>query len=270
MAPLTARERQAKQALAVDPAHRLNIYTCAPGRSLLGWAYLPFFGNENQTLHGVVVHYGSLPSGWISGYDRGTTLVHEVGHYLGLLHTFENGCSAPGDFIEDTPSEASPAIGMSVARNTCPDVGEDPVHNYMDTAMDAGMSEFTAGQAERMNAIVAVYRPSLLDAPALPGREALVDASSLADQTRAIEFRGAFPNPFRTETAIRFTLPRSEHVSLRIYSLAGQLVRTLMDAQLPAGAHSALFSGRDLPSGTYYLALRVGKALMTRSAVLVR
>ncbi len=65
-------------------------------------------------------------------------------------------------------------------------------------------------------------------------------------------------------------MPRSERVSLKVYSLAGQLVRTLMDAQLPAGSHSALFTGRELPSGTYYLALRVGKALMTRSAVLVR
>jgi hypothetical protein len=65
-------------------------------------------------------------------------------------------------------------------------------------------------------------------------------------------------------------LPSSDRVSLRVYNLAGQLVRTLIDAPLPPGAHSAMFSAKDLPSGMYYLSLRVGRAQMSRSVILVR
>ena len=82
--------------------------------------------------------------------------------------------------------------------------------------------------------------------------------------------RGAFPNPFHAETAIRFSVPHSERVTLRVYTLTGQLARTLIDAHLPAGSHSALLSSGDLPSGMYYLALRVGRTQMTRSVILVR
>ena len=69
---------------------------------------------------------------------------------------------------------------------------------------------------------------------------------------------------------MRFTLPQSEHVALRAYNVAGQLVRSLIDAQLPAGSHSALFAGHDLPAGLYYLTLKVGKTQMTRSVILLR
>ena len=90
------------------------------------------------------------------------------------------------------------------------------------------------------------------------------------DATRAVEFRGAVPNPFRSETAIRFTLPSEAHVTLRVYDVAGKQVRSLVDAQLPSGDHSALFSGRDLHAGIYFAVLRVGTMQVSRSIVLAR
>ncbi|MBI3538698.1 MAG: zinc metalloprotease, partial [Candidatus Eisenbacteria bacterium] len=162
MTPGTGKEKAAKQALAIDPAHRLNLYTCAPGQNLLGWAYFPWSAPESNVIHGVVIHFESLPGG-VAPYDLGKTATHEIGHYLGLLHTFQGGCVPPGDEVDDTPFEASPAFGCQIGRNTCPQPGDDPIHNYMDYSDDACLTEFTAGQVARSQSIIPVYRPSLFE-----------------------------------------------------------------------------------------------------------
>ena len=158
-------ERQMKQALAVDPATTLNIYTCKPTSGILGYAYLPWApDDENNILHGVVVLYSSLPGGTAVPYNEGDTVTHEVGHYLGLYHTFEGGCTAPGDYVGDTPAEASPAFGCPEAppRNTCPtEPGDDPIYNFMDYTDDPCMDEFTSGQGDRVQCAVYDYKSGL-------------------------------------------------------------------------------------------------------------
>jgi hypothetical protein len=64
---------------------------------------------------------------------------------------------------------------------------------------------------------------------------------------------------------LRFTLPGSAHVQLRVYDVAGHLVANVMDATLPAGDHSAPFRAASLPAGLYFASLRVGGASFTRS-----
>ncbi len=154
-------ERKMKRSLAVDPAHNLNFYTCKPGGGILGYAYFPWDYPEDSFMHGVVALYSSLPGGSAAPYDEGDTGTHEVGHYLGLYHTFQGGCNAPGDSVADTPYEASAAYGCPVGRDTCAQAGLDPITNFMDYTDDACMDEFTGGQATRMNDSVATYKPSL-------------------------------------------------------------------------------------------------------------
>lgn len=164
-----ADEYAIKLALAVSPAHTLNIYSCRP-YGYLGFAYYPSSFPEDSFEHGVFIDYGSLPGGSIPYYDLGRTATHEVGHYLGLFHTFQGGCGGSGDLVADTPAEGSPAFGCPEGRDTCPSTGLDPIHNYMDYTDDACYTEFTAGQQSLMCQMVGTYRPSLISGGPTPAR----------------------------------------------------------------------------------------------------
>lgn len=154
-------ERRFKRRNAVDPARTLNVYTCRPARELLGWAYLPGDFPERHPMHGVVIHHGTLPGGGAAPFDEGDTLTHEVGHYLGLFHTFAGRCR-DRDRVADTPAERRPGYGCPVGRDSCPNApGLDPIHNYMDYGDDSCIDEFTVGQENRMDDQVARFRTAL-------------------------------------------------------------------------------------------------------------
>jgi hypothetical protein len=142
-------EFQMKRALRVGGKNTLNIYTGLLGDDLLGWASFP--QRKLDPYDGVVVLAESLPGGTERSYNQGDTAVHEVGHWLNLFHTFQNGCAGEGDHVDDTPAEAQPGFGCPEGRDSCPTRrGRDPVHNFMDYSVDDCMHEFTVEQAFRM------------------------------------------------------------------------------------------------------------------------
>jgi hypothetical protein len=149
--------------LAWDPNNYLNIYTNTASGNLGYVPFLPANGNVGSLADRVVVLWESYGENAPIGfpYNLGRTLTHEVGHYLGLNHTFngcESGsCSTGGDLICDTAPQNSPTSGCT--GSSCS--GTAPDDNYMDYSYDECMEKFTPIQARRMRCTLLNWRTEL-------------------------------------------------------------------------------------------------------------
>ncbi|KAK6216928.1 metalloprotease [Colletotrichum tabaci] len=151
-----------KRALRKGTYADLNAYFI-PGTPYLGYAYFPqtvSTGSSAFYYDGVVIRSSTVPGGSQTKYNLGHTATHEIGHWLGLYHTFQGyQCGGNGDYVSDTPFEAEEAYDCQIGRDTCPTLpGTDPVTNYMDYSDDSCFTHFTAGQEARINSYWSTYR----------------------------------------------------------------------------------------------------------------
>jgi hypothetical protein len=199
-------------------------------------------------------------------------VTHEVGHYVGLYHTFEGGCSADaapgcyseGDRICDTAPESASNGGCPIGAASC---GlPEPFRNYMDYTDDACMNNFTFEQTRRVRCTVQHYRPDLL--------RAVVGVPAVAMRPASLRLSNS-PNPFRPSTEISFALAREGEIGLVISDVAGRVVRTLAKGSMPAGSHRLRWDGTDdrgatVGAGFYFYRLTSADGSDTKQMVMLR
>jgi hypothetical protein len=151
----------------------INSSSVPSGGTILGYAQFPWQRNSQPATDGVMIRsdqIGVVGTGQIS--QGGRTLTHEIGHWLGLYHTFQDGCSgttssncaSAGDQVCDTPPVADASTGCNVGQNSCTnDVPDKPdmVRNYMDYSDGSCLNTYTVGQSARMYNSLAAYRNTI-------------------------------------------------------------------------------------------------------------
>lgn len=134
----------------------------------LGYAQFPWDRATKPTTDGIVLradYVGTI--GTSNTAKGGRTATHEVGHWLGLFHTFQGGCGTPqwGEKIADTPPVEEPSFGCNPNANTCnndnPDL-VDQIENYMDYSNGNCQNMFTNGQKVLMHSMIDTYRAVLV------------------------------------------------------------------------------------------------------------
>lgn len=158
--------RRGEETAAAPETRKMFDYLIRPADGILmAWDLLPYepslYPVEDPTIPAL--------------YADGETLVHLVGHYLGLLHTYQSWsrdgepacttqlpkCAQVSDLVHDTPVSLGIATYPTcLPIDTCPEYpGLDPVGNYMNAEPDICTREFTPGQIERMERMVRAFRP---------------------------------------------------------------------------------------------------------------
>ncbi|MEN9522891.1 MAG: hypothetical protein RL065_1268 [Bacteroidota bacterium] len=167
---LTYQRSLLKQISYWDNTRYLNMYVVKSingGSGIAGYASFPGGPPDED---GIVVRYNYFGRiGAIATSSNGRTTTHEISHWFGLYHTFNNGCGtdtcSDGDYICDTPPAANPNFGcpsVNSCTNDFPDVN-DQIANYCDYSNDACKNMFTAGQKARMDATLNTFRTLIWD-----------------------------------------------------------------------------------------------------------
>ena len=155
-----------------DPARYINIWIAEYGNGFLGYASLPGTASFPEET-GLIIdpfYFGSIGSALQTGYfNKGHTLTHEMGHFLGLLHIWgegEESCT-DSDEVDDTPVAQGPWFDCPSGQQISCGVS-NMYQNFMDLTDDRCLAAFTQGQAARMSAVLDLYYPGLSQASCLP------------------------------------------------------------------------------------------------------
>ena len=229
-----------------DTSKYLNVwvgsFTDINKTGIIGFAIPPSIPIQDND--GIIISYKAFGTTGtaVTPHRKGRTVTHEIGHYLGLLHTWGDGGCGNGDGVADTPATFKNYAGCPTFPSNlyaCVATTNGSMFmNYMDYVDDACMAFFTLGQKEVMRNILAGPRLSLLTSNGC-GDLGL-------DNFEALNAISVYPNPVADYFMI--TSPQLQIDKLEIYNVLGQLVKTQKLIQT-----NNEINIQEFPRGTYFL-----------------
>lgn len=246
--------------IAYWPSDRyLNIWVTTLQNNYLGYTQFPSAADtlkglpsdSNELVDGSIIDYryfgrktGTVTS---SVYGLGRTATHEIGHWLGLIHTWGDGDGCAEDYVADTPPTKGPNQTTSCRQtySTCVNGVQtrDLIEDYLDYSPDACMNLFTQGQVNRMRAVLKLS----------PRRARLVQlvAPLAATETLTIS---VYPNPASSNPSVDVQLKGNQSFSVDLTDMTGRLLRTISYTDAPSTHVTIPISG--LSAGLYLVRVK--------------
>lgn len=209
--------------------------------------------NTNELTDGTIIDYRVFGrrTGTITLplYLLGRTVTHEIGHWLGLIHTWGDGAGCNEDYVADTPPMQDGSVAPQSCRQTfsnCNGRGQtrDLMENYMNYWPDACMNMFTAGQVARMRTVLTVS----------PRRARLIRAAGtpLTESETLDVF--VYPNPASSDPAVEVRLKGFQSFTVDVFDASGRQTYTMAYFDVPSTRLTIPVFG--LPRGVYVVRVK--------------
>ncbi|MES2513047.1 MAG: M43 family zinc metalloprotease [Bacteroidota bacterium] len=267
-------ESTVKPGSSWDPTKYYNVWVLEFGGAdlgTLGYAQFPTipsgttpvtdmvgYGGAAST-DGVVVDYhyvGNIGTASASApYNKGRTLTHETGHWLGLWHIWgDDGTACSGsDYVTDTPNQADenytcPTTAGAVSADACAGSTGAMYQNYMDYSDDKCMVMFTAGQKARMQAVMSVCarRLSLTTST-------VCSVTGVEENVSNIEM-SVYPNPTNGELFVDISTVDVQDFTISVVNTLGQTVKEVKQVQSNGGKIKIDLSDKN--TGVYFVTIK--------------
>lgn len=238
-----------------------NIENFTSGTGFIaGYSTFPWMATVQPNLDGIIVDYHYVGRSY-------KVLTHEIGHYLGLYHTFEGACTG-GDDIDDTPPVLEANYGWDITLNTChsdmPDV-PDMIENYMDYADHSYL--FTVQQVQRIRHFITLYRYSLISPASVSYITSPCTTTSIGTGNEDLAGIAIYPNPVSDRFSLSFPAESPSTYQVSIIDPAG---KQIMSRNVNSAAGTPVSFSRSelgLKQGVYFVKVQSAAGVRTLKLV---